>query len=135
MLPSLLGCSPHHSLTVCGVQACLHLAWRAGGQVGWLEHTHSYFTTATSNHPPSDIFDAFHPSNGDSLAARTLPAPIRIETRRQQQVAAARSNTPSPAPLSCCYLTRLTWSRDWFEHLAERGTRESTASTRLRRRP
>lgn len=119
----LLGCSPHHPFTVGAGTSRLR-------EVGWLEHTYPLLLQLPPPTPPSDIFDAFHPT---ATRCPHVAAPIRIDTRRQQLQLPAP--TPSTGTIFLLVLTRLTWPRDWFEHLAERGARESTASTRLRRRP
>ena len=74
-------CSPHHPFTV-GAGAS------PSGCVGWLEHTHSSFNCHLQP-PPSDIFDAFHPT---ATRCPHVAAPIRIETRRQQL------QLPAPTP-------------------------------------
>lgn len=128
-LPASAQCLLARVLTSSSVHSrCRHIS-PAGGWAGWNIPTHSSFNCHLQ--PPRSTF--LTPSIQQRLAACTLLHPSAIDTRRQQLQLPAP--TPSTGTVFLLVLTRLTWPRDWFEHLAERGARESTASTRLRRRP
>lgn len=129
----LPACQPVPSACLCPVLTsssvhswCRHISPTRG----WLAGTYPLLPSTVTSNPPSDIFDAF-PSISDSLHAPRCTHPHR---NPQTTVAAARSKPPPPAPLSCQY--RHSWpGRGIGSSIWERGARESTASTRLRRRP
>lgn len=114
-------CSPHHPFTVGAGTSRLRGA-------GWLEHTHSSFNCHLQ--PPRLTF--LTPSIHQRLAARTLLHPSA--SKPADNSSSCPLQPPLPAPLSCQY--RHTWpGRGIGSSIWERGARESTASTRLRRRP
>lgn len=112
-------CSPHHPFTV----VCRHISPARG----WPAGTYPLLLPLS---PPTPRLTFLTPSIHQRLAARTLLHPSASKPADNSSSCPLQS--PLPAPLSCQY--RHTWpGRGIGSSIWERGARESTASTRLRR--